>query len=122
MRPTFHQGRSTEEDDSRDGRTLHRSPNTYLDLRSRVAACVGEMIQQSHAPTNIGEVEGELEGSDGQIDEHKEAAEIREVDTQNALESPPSGRHEKRPLVVLTVEFSMHHNPLLPIETCGACT
>ena len=56
----------------------------------------GEMIQQSHAPTNIGELEGELEGSDGQIDEHKEAAEIREVDTQNALESPPSGRHEKR--------------------------
>ena len=36
--------------------------NTYSELRSRVA---GErMIQQSHAPMDIGEVEGEAEGSD----------------------------------------------------------
>ena len=34
-------------------------PNTYPELRSRVAAYVGEkMIQQSYAPMDIGEVEG----------------------------------------------------------------
>ena len=35
------------------------------------------MIQQSHVPMDIGEVEGEIEGSDDQIDEferRKEAA------------------------------------------------
>ena len=41
--------------------------NTYPELRSRVAAYVGEkMIQQSHAPMDIGEVEGKVEGSDDQ--------------------------------------------------------
>ena len=45
-------------------------PNTNPELRSRVAAYVGEkMIQQSYAPMDIGEVEGEAEGSDDQIDE-----------------------------------------------------
>ena len=44
--------------------------NTYLELRSRVAAYVGEkMIQPSHVPMDIGEVEGKIEGSDDQIDE-----------------------------------------------------
>ena len=34
--------------------------NTYPELRGRVAAHVGEkMIQQSYAPMDIGEVEGE---------------------------------------------------------------
>ena len=45
-------------------------PNTYPELRSRVAAYVGEkMIQQSHVPMDTGEVEGEIGGSDNQIDE-----------------------------------------------------
>ena len=45
-------------------------PNTYPELRSRVGAHVGEkMIQQCHAPVDIGEVVGEVEGSDDQIDE-----------------------------------------------------
>ena len=45
-------------------------PNTNLELRSRVAAYVGEkMIQQCRAPIDTGEVEGEVEGSDYQIDE-----------------------------------------------------
>ena len=44
--------------------------NTYPQLRSRVAACVAErMIQQSCAPMDVGEVEGEAESSDVQIDE-----------------------------------------------------
>ena len=35
--------------------------NTYPELRSRVAACVGEkMIQQSHVPMDIGEVKERL--------------------------------------------------------------
>ena len=47
-------------------------PNTYPGLRSRVAAYAGEkMIQQRHAPMDIGEVEGEVEGSDDQIDEER---------------------------------------------------
>ena len=40
------------------------------ELRSRVAAHVGKKrIQQSHAPMDIGEVEGEVEGSDDVLDE-----------------------------------------------------
>ena len=47
-------------------------PNTYPELRSRVAAHVGEkMIQQNYAPMEIGEVEGEVGSSDDQIDELK---------------------------------------------------
>ena len=53
-------------------------PNTYPELRSRVAARVGEkMIQQSHVPMDIGEVEGEIEGSDDQIDELRGARKPR---------------------------------------------
>ena len=53
-------------------------PNTYPELRSRVAAYVGErMIQQSHVPMDIGEVEGEIEGSDDQIDELRGARKPR---------------------------------------------
>ena len=45
-------------------------PITYPELRSRVAAYVGKkMIQQSHVPMDIGEVEGEIESSDDHIDE-----------------------------------------------------
>ena len=59
------------------------------------------MIQQNYAPMDIGEVEGEVEGSDDQIDESKgtrRPRRRREVDTSRrtreaALES---GRHEKR--------------------------
>ena len=47
-----------------------KGPNTYPELRSRVAAYVGEkMIQQTYAPMDIGVVEGEVEGSDDQINE-----------------------------------------------------
>ena len=53
-------------------------PNTYPELRSRVAAYVGEkMVQQSHVPMDIGEVEGEIEGSDDQIDELRGARKPR---------------------------------------------
>ena len=53
-------------------------PNTYPALRSRVAAHVGEKtIQQSHVPMDIGEVEGEIEGSDDQIDELRGARKPR---------------------------------------------
>ena len=66
VRQRFRQGRSTEEDD--DSKDVE-GPNTFSEL-SRVAAYVGEkMIQQSYAPMDIGEVEGEAEGSDDQIDE-----------------------------------------------------
>ena len=53
-------------------------PNTYPELRSRFAAYVGEkMIQQSHVPMDIGEVEGEIEGSDDQLDELRGARKPR---------------------------------------------
>ena len=42
----------------------------YPEMRSRVAASVGEQVtQQSHAPVDNGEVEGKVEGSDDQIDQ-----------------------------------------------------
>ena len=68
-RPRYCEGRTTQEDDDgRDGGTIHQEPNTYLGLeRSRVAACLGDkMILQSHVPMDIGE-EGEVEGIDDQI-------------------------------------------------------
>ena len=53
-------------------------PQRTPELRSRVAAYVGEkMIQQSHVPMDIGEVEGEIEGSDDQIDELRGARKPR---------------------------------------------
>ena len=56
-------------------------PNTYPELRSRVAAYVGEkMIQQSHVPMDIGEVEGEIESSDDQIDELRGERKPRRVE------------------------------------------
>ena len=103
IRPRFREGRSTEEDDdSRDGRTLHRRPNTYPELRSRVAACVGrKMIQQSCAPMGIAKVEGEAEGSHDQIDELRKPRRDERSTHQRGLgkqpwKAPPSGRHEKR--------------------------
>ena len=80
-------------------------PNTYPELRSRVAAYVGEkMIQQSHVPMDIGEVEGEIEGSDDQIDELRGARKPRRDERsthQRGLgkqpwRASPLGRHEKR--------------------------
>ena len=80
-------------------------PNTYPELRSRVAAYVGEKIQQSHVPMDIGEVEGEIEGSDDQIDELRGARKPRRDERsthqrgpgkQPWRASPLGGRHEKR--------------------------
>ena len=80
-------------------------PNTYPELRSRVAAYVGEkMIQQSHVPMDIGEVEGEIEGSDDQIDELRGARKPRRDEWLTHQRGPgkqpwrasPMGRHEKR--------------------------
>ena len=81
-------------------------PNTYPELRSRVAAHVGEkMIQQSsHAPMDIGEVEGEAEGSDDQIDELRGTRKPRRDERsthqrgpgKQLWKAPPPGRHEKR--------------------------
>ena len=80
-------------------------PNTYPELRSRVGADAGEkMIQQCHAPVDIGEVEGEVEGSDDQIDELRGTSRPR-VDGRSTPQrgqgkqpwkAPPSGRQEKR--------------------------
>ena len=80
-------------------------PNTYPELRSRFAAYVGEkMIQQSHVPMDIGEVEGEIEGSDDQIDELRGARKPRRDERSTHQRGPgkqpwrasPLGRHEKR--------------------------
>ena len=77
-------------------------PNTYPELRSRVAANVGEkMIQQ---PMDIGEVEGEIEGSDDQIDELRGARKPRRDERSTHQRGPGTqpwrastlGRHEKR--------------------------
>ena len=60
-------------------------PNTYHELRSRVVAHVGEkMIQQSHVPVDIGEVEGEIEGSDDQVDGLRGARKPRVSDIEAA--------------------------------------
>ena len=80
-------------------------PNTYPELGCRVAAYVGEkMIQQSHVPMDIGEVEREIEGSDDQIDELRGARKPRRDERsthQRGLgkqpwKASPSRRHEKR--------------------------
>ena len=80
-------------------------PNTYPELRVRVAACVGEkMIQQSCAPMDIGEVEGEAEGSDDQIDQLRGTRKPRRDERsthqrgpgKQPCKAPPSQRHEKR--------------------------
>ena len=80
-------------------------PNTYPELRSRVAAYVGEkMIQQSQVPMDFGEVEGEIEGSDDQIDELRGARKLRRDERSTHQRGPgeqpwrssPLGRHEKR--------------------------
>ena len=82
-----------------------KGTNTYPELRSRVAARVGEkMIQQSHAPMDIGEVEGEVEGSDDQIDELRGTRKPRRDERsthqrgpgKQLWRAPPSGRHETR--------------------------
>ena len=79
--------------------------STYPELRSRVAAYVGEkMIQQSHVPMDIGEVEGEIEGIDDQIDELRGARKPRRDERsthQRGTGKQPwraslLGRHEKR--------------------------
>ena len=58
--------------------------NTYPELRSRVAAHVGEkMIQQSYAPMDIWEVEGEVGSSDDQIDELRGTRKPRRDETSN---------------------------------------
>ena len=78
-------------------------PNTYPELRSRVAAYVGEkMIQQM--PMDIGEVEGEIESSDDQIDELRGARKPRRDERSTHQRGPGKqswresslGRHEKR--------------------------
>ena len=80
-------------------------PNTDYELRSRVAAYVGEkMLQQSHAPMDIGEFEGEVESSDDQIDEltgtRKPSKDERSTHQRRPgkqpWKAPPWGRHEKR--------------------------
>ena len=79
--------------------------NTYPELRSRVAAHVGEkMIQQSYAPMDIGEVEGEVGSSDDQIDELRGTRKPRRDERsthergpgKQPWRAPPSGRHETR--------------------------
>ena len=72
--------------------------NTNPELRSRVA------IQQSHVPMDIGEVEGEIEGSDDQIDELRGPRKLRGDERSTHQRGPekqpwrasPLGRHEKR--------------------------
>ena len=80
-------------------------PNTYLELRSRVAAYVGEkMTQQRCAPMDIGKVGGVAEGSDDQIDELRgtrmprrdERSTHQRGPGKQPWKAPPSGRHEKR--------------------------
>ena len=88
-------------------------PNTYPELRSRVAAYVGEKMI---VPMDIGEVEGEIEGSDDQIDELRGARKPRRDERSTHQRGPgkqlwrasplgrqadngldrPSRRHEKR--------------------------
>ena len=71
--------------------------NTYPELRSRVAAYVWEkMIQQSHVPMDIGEAEGEIEGSDDQIDELRGARKPRRDERSTHQRGPgnsPGERH-----------------------------
>ena len=71
-------------------------PNTYPERKRRGAAHVGEkMIQQSHAPMDSGEVEGEVEGSDDQIGELRVAKKPRrdeKVNTSKRTGSSP-GEH-----------------------------
>ena len=77
-------------------------PNTFPELWSRVAAYVG-VIQQSLVPMDIGEVEGEIEGSDDQIDElrgaRKPRRDKRSTHQRGSGKQPwrasPLGRHEK---------------------------
>ena len=80
-------------------------PNTYPELRSRVAAYGGEtMIQQSYAHMDIGVVKGEPEGSDDQIDELRGTRKTRRDERsthqrgpgKQPRKAPPSGRHEKQ--------------------------
>ena len=62
------------------------------------------MIQKSHVPMDIGEVEGEIEGSDAQIDELRGARKPRRNERSTHQRGPgkqpwrasPLGRHEKR--------------------------
>ena len=79
------------------GERYIEGPNTYPDLRSRVAAYVGErMIQQSHVPMDIGEVEVEIEGSDDQIAELRGARKPRRDERsthQRGLGNSPGERH-----------------------------
>ena len=80
---------------TRQGRSIE-GPNTYPELRSRVAACAGEkMIQQSHVPMDIGEVEGEIEGSDDQIDELSGARKPQR-DERSTHQRGPGNRKEAR--------------------------
>ena len=74
--------------------------STYPEMRSRVAAHVGEkMIQQSHALVDSGEVEGEVEGSDDQIDELRATTKPRGDESNTSKrkqlwKAPPSGRQD----------------------------
>ena len=62
------------------------------------------MIQQSHVPMDIGEVEGEVEGSEDQTDELRGAREPRRDERsthqrgpgKHPWRVPPLGRHENR--------------------------
>ena len=80
-------------------------PNTHPELRSRVAARVGEkMTQQSHAPMDVGEFKGEVEGSDDQVDEligtrrprRDERSTHQRRKGKQPWKAPPSERQEKR--------------------------
>ena len=68
-------------------------PNTYPELRSRVAAYVEKMIQQSYVPMDIGEVEGEAEGSDDQIDELRGTRKPRRDERSTHQRGP--GKHRQ---------------------------
>ena len=78
-------------------------PNTHLELRRRFAAFVGvKMIQRSHAPMDIGEVDGEDEGSDDQIVSReaqggREETKCRHIkeDQGNSLESAAIGEAQE---------------------------
>ena len=68
-------------------------PNTYLELRSRVAAWVGAEL----CSMDIGEVEGEAEGSDDQIDELRGTRKPRrdEKSTHHQGSSVGKRRHQE---------------------------
>ena len=66
------------------------------ELRTRVAAHVGEkMIQQSHVPMDIGEVEGEIEGSDDQIDKLRGARKPRRDERSTHQRGPGNSPGER---------------------------